>query len=257
MQPEADAIRQTLKTVRWPGFDKDIVTAGFVKKVQVIDQSVIVHFASRTSSEKKNATMVADIQSKLSELPGVESVRVDAMRPDEEPVLTRGSPEIPLQSELETKGIAPEPDPILYDIGRGPKWDGGKPEGDGNKMAAPTYDGALPVYQWEIDPVDERYQRGEADERIGDWDFRMWWQVHPSEIAYASIQAIKEDTIDHGATARAHPVGRAVAVNLVYDLRRKAVVAIYGTATDFRPFVEAFRRGYGIELDSTVTDEEK
>ena len=44
--------------------------------------------------------------------------------------------------------------------------------------------------------------------------------------------------------ARLHPVGRTEAVNLVYDATRGAVVAIYGTVRDFRPFVEAFRRGY-------------
>ena len=38
--------------------------------------------------------------------------------------------------------------------------------------------------------------------------------------------------------------GAHEAVNLTYDLDRKAVVAIYGTVRDFRPFVDAFYRGY-------------
>ncbi len=40
------------------------------------------------------------------------------------------------------------------------------------------------------------------------------------------------------------PVGRTEAVNLVYDITRGAIVAIYGTVQDFRPFVEAFGRAY-------------
>ncbi len=39
-------------------------------------------------------------------------------------------------------------------------------------------------------------------------------------------------------------MGRSEAVNLVYDMDREAVVAVYGTVRDFRPFVDAFRRGY-------------
>ncbi len=55
---------------------------------------------------------------------------------------------------------------------------------------------------------------------------------------------MRDDRVEHGGAARSHPVGRSEAVNLVYDIDRKAVVAIYGTVRDFRPFVDAFYRGY-------------
>jgi hypothetical protein len=64
---------------------------------------------------------------------------------------------------------------------------------------------------------------------------------------YGSIQAMQDDTVEHGGAARPHPVGRSEAVNLVYDIDRKAVVAIYGTVQDFRPFVDAFYRGYVLQ----------
>ncbi len=52
-------------------------------------------------------------------------------------------------------------------------------------------------------------------------------------------------------------MGRAIAVNLVYDPRRTAIIAIYGTARDFRPFVEAFRQGYGLPDSTLAMDSEK
>ncbi len=107
-----------------------------------------------------------------------------------------------------------------------------------------AYEGELPVFQWQIDPQDPHASSGTANLAIDDWDFRVWWQVHPARLVYASIQAMREDRAGHGGEARTHPVGRSEAVNLVYDADRKAVVAIYGTVRDFRPFVDAFYRGY-------------
>ncbi len=107
-----------------------------------------------------------------------------------------------------------------------------------------AYEGELPVHQWEIDPQDPEAKSGTANLAIDHWEYRVWWQVHPARLVYASIQAMREDWVEHAGAARSHPVGRSEAVNLVYDEDRKAVVAIYGTVQDFRPFVDAFYRGY-------------
>ncbi len=110
-----------------------------------------------------------------------------------------------------------------------------------------TYKGFLPVYQWDINPSKSSLEAGEANVDLDDWEFQLWWQIHPSRLVYASIQAFQEDWVEHSGQARPHPVGRSEVVNIVYDLERKAVVAIYGTVMDFRPFVEAFRVGFGIK----------
>ncbi len=111
-----------------------------------------------------------------------------------------------------------------------------------------TYTGILPVHQWDIDPRNDSLEGGEANVEVDDWEFRLWWQIHPTRLVYTSIRAFQEDSIEHSGQARSHPVGRSEVVNLVYDLEREAVVAIYGTVMDFRPFVEAFRVGFGVGL---------
>ena len=110
-----------------------------------------------------------------------------------------------------------------------------------------VYDGDLPVLQWEINPQDPSTKSGTTNIKIEDWEMRLWWQVHPDRIVYASLQAMQEDLTDHKGVARPHPVGRSEAVNLVYDIDRKAIVAIYGTVRDFRPFVDAFYQGYVLQ----------
>jgi hypothetical protein len=219
---------------------------------------VLIGFQARTRRTDKIATMEEGIRQVVASLPGVERVEVRRIEPTIDPVLSHGGREMPLQAEVAAGAGTPDPERMLrvVDSGdeHGPRWDGKRP-GRGRPVST-AYEGALPVHQWDIDPTDPTAKRGEAHVTLNDWEYRMWWQVHPADLVYVSIQAILDDTVSHGSSARPHPVGRAIAVNLVYDPRRAAIVAVYGTANDFRPFVEAFRQGFGLP-DATPTDSEE
>lgn len=167
----------------------------------------------------------------------------------------RERPLSPLQDEVRQGGAAFDPDPLVAATLRpdlapqagygehGPSPLGG-PMGDGTTI---EWQGPVPVFQWEIDPsAPEQQHYGEAETERDGWLFRTWWQVHPSGLVYASISAFPDEDTEERPYARPHPVGRNVAVNVVYDLRRQGIAAIYGTAQDFRPFVEVFLEGFGI-----------
>ncbi|MBI4408271.1 MAG: iron-sulfur cluster assembly protein [Gemmatimonadetes bacterium] len=235
-------VRDRLRGIRWPGFDTNIVTAGFIRGISIDEARVTVQFQPRTVDPGKVSAMEEQIRAALAELPGVQDVHVVRTLPVLDPVLRGSGSTTPLQAELLESGTVPDPDPVLAATSR---WDGRRP-GRAGKPLGTSYTGEPRVYQWEIDPTNPRAVSGEAQLCLDAWEYRMWWQLHPERLVYASIQAIEDDTVDHGSCARPHPVGRAVAVNLVYDERRRAIVAIYGTAQDFRPFVEAFRRGFGL-----------
>ncbi len=111
----------------------------------------------------------------------------------------------------------------------------------------------MPVFQWEIDPADLTGVDGETHIERDGWEYEIWWQNHPAGLVYVSIQALAEEQAS--GPARQHPMGRNVVVNLVYDRDRQGIVAIYGTARDFRPFVEAFRDGFGLTDESNETNE--
>lgn len=250
--PTAEQVTEKLRSVPWPGYDQNIVAAGFLKEIDVRDGTVLVVIEARTRKADKLASMEEGIRREVSSLAGVERVEVRHIQPEINPVLTEGGHNTPLQAEVAADGIVPEPDPMLGVVESsddGPRWDGKRP-GRGRPVST-EYEGPVPVHQWDIDPTNPAAKSGEAHVTLGDWEYRMWWQIHPEDLAYVSIQAIQDDTISHGETARTHPVGRAIAVNLVYDPKRAAIVAIYGTASDFRPFVEAFCQGYGLS-DSTL-----
>lgn len=151
----------------------------------------------------------------------------------------------PLQAEFLEDGELPESDLLAMMLGRADvAAEAGYAPGGPKPLSGPRedfeFECGLKVLQWEIDPHDTAQTTRQHEVRIGDWDYRVWWQAHPGgDLLYVSMQAMREDWIAHEG-ASPHPVGRSEAVNLVFDVVREAVVAIYGTARDFRPFVKAF-----------------
>ena len=63
----ADSIRDILRKVPYPGFSRDIVTAGFVKEVVADETGVLVRFAPNSTNSKKVAEMEAGIRAALTE----------------------------------------------------------------------------------------------------------------------------------------------------------------------------------------------
>ena len=241
--------RGVLRSVQYPGFQRDIVAAGFIKDIEIKGKQVTVHFAPNTRNQTKIEHMETEIRRALNSEGGFDSVEIQRRQPFADAgALSLGGGMTPLQAEILNDGAVPETDLVGAAMQRpdmapeaGYDEDGPEPLGGPRSDA---YEGEVPVYQWEIDPHDASAKSGNTNLTIGGWEFRVWWQVHPARLVYASIQAMREDWVEHGGAARSHPVGRSEAVNLVYDLDRKAIVAVYGTVQDFRPFVDAFYRGY-------------
>ncbi|MCP4318172.1 MAG: iron-sulfur cluster assembly protein [Hyphomicrobiales bacterium] len=245
---KVELVRGMLRAIRFPGFKRDIVAAGFVQEIEVDKRRVTVHFAPNTRNQAKVEQMERGIRDALGGAECFEHVEIQRHQPFADAgVLSDGGP-TPRQAYMDEKSNMPEPGNVERtlqrpDIALQAGYDGSGPEPLGGPRGE-IYEGELPVFQWEIDPHDPNAKSGTANLTMSGWEFRVWWQVHPARLVYASIQAMREDWVEHAGEARSHPVGRSDAVNLVYDLDRKAVVAIYGTVQDFRPFVDAFCRGY-------------
>lgn len=241
-------VRALLRNVQYPGFERNIVSAGFVKAIDAADRRVTIHFAPNTRNQTKIKLMEKDIRAALAGAQCFDHIEIELHRPfADSDALSEGGKELPEGRMANTSGT---PDHDIIDPSKqrpdmAPQ--AGYDEEGPQPMSGPRsneYEGEVPVFQWEINPQDPDAVSDTANLTVDEWEFRVWWQVHPARLVYASIQAMRSDWAEHGGTARAHPVGRSEAVNLVYDNDRKAVIAIYGTVQDFRPFVDAFYRGY-------------
>lgn len=264
-----------LQSVRPPWLDRDVVAAGAISALSEDGGRVSVTLDptdARIGAERSELTGL--VRRALDEDEAVTDVRVQWRLPrlDSGPPARVGieearpsgggkrasRPMTPLQAELLDEGVLPEPDALGRSRGdpraaEAAGYRDGRPSplpGPPGADSHDRYQGDVPVFQWEIDPLDAERRVGEADVERDGWEHRIWWQVHPRGLAYASIQAMPAPNPSDGA---GHPVGRVVAVNLVYDLERDAVVAVYGTAGDFRPFISVFLEAF---TEDTGTPEE-
>ncbi len=244
-----------LRSMKDPVSRCDIVSLGLVKRLGVAGADVTVDLRSTGGDAYRDEALAAAIQRELGTLDGVERVVVtggprgagnhrdgsSTMTPLHLPVLS----DSPSDAALSRADMAPG-------AGYGPD---GPEQLPSPELSIPDdrYEGWPPVHQWEIDPKDPDLVSGESQVSLGEWEYDIWWQKHPAGLVYAAIQALHDDTMTTGPQ-REHPMGRNVVVNIVWDDRRAAVVAVYGTARDFRPFIEAFRIGCGLEADGEETD---
>jgi hypothetical protein len=264
LNEDSQYVRELLRQVEYPGFSRDIVAAGFVGNVIAVDSLVEIEFKPDTTDEKKIETMERHIR-KLLQQAKYSDIVIRRAAPYVHDIPLRSAEDLanelkntatgpglpnrlmtPLQAEFLEDGELPEADLLAVALGRpniatGAGYGPGGPQPLAGPREQISFDAGIPVLQWDIDPHDPNAQTRHNEIKLGDWDYRVWWQAHPQdELLYVSMQALKEDWVDHDNNAVPHPIGRSEAVNLVFDIHRHAVVAIYGTVRDFRPFVKAF-----------------
>lgn len=241
-----DTVWTKLRTLKDPKVGSDIVTNGTVQDVAVVDGRAMVKLVQPKQEEFEHQAIAGAIERELSTLDGIERVSVTWDKPEKQQAdhIDHGRDGIALNilSETDTAmghGIAEEigygefgPDQII------------SPEAE---VPDEPWEGFPPVLQWDIDPTNDAIESGESSVQLLDWTFEIWWQKHPAGLQYVAIQAMQCDE-EIGGSERQHPVGRNVVVNLVYDEERNAVVSVYGTARDFRPFIEAFQIGCNISI---------
>lgn len=238
-----------LRGMKDPASRQDVVSLGVIDEVSLVDERVTVRLSSPKGDAYQHEALATAIRHKLVELDGVDRVRVIVPSGDGRDLPPGSPPGEPVHLPVLGETNLPRPPVWAPEAGYG---DGG-PE----QLASPDspvthdrYEGWPPVFQWEMDPADPSLESGEGQVRLGDWDYDVWWQAHPADIVYVSIQALQDDSQCADAE-RAHPMGRNVVVNLVWDRRRRAVVAIYGTTRDFRPFIDAFRTAYDLKEEES------
>jgi hypothetical protein len=273
---DMDELRELLRGVLYPGFSRDIVSSGFVGEIEANGRKVEVEFKPNTRDSAKIAEMEEGIRDALLAADFTEvTIRRSApfaagdapLRSAPEPVKAAhpngcgcGNGEsrlmTPLQAEFLEDGELPEADLLAIALGRHDvaKTAGYRPGGP-QPLAGPredySFECGIPVLQWDINPHDPQAITRQHEIKLGEWDYRVWWQAHPGgDLLYVSMQAMREDWVEHEG-AVPHPIGRSEAVNLVYDEKRAAVVAIYGTVRDFRPFVKAFSEALALESNET------
>ncbi len=107
-----ETVRDRLRGVQFPGYQRDVVSSGFVEYIQVENGTVTIDFKPSTKYEEKIQKMVTDIEEGVSLLEGVEKVEVNVKRPYQDE-LKGGGVLTPLQVEMMEEDVDPPEEDIL------------------------------------------------------------------------------------------------------------------------------------------------
>src|SRR5467141_5169732 len=97
MSISEEQVRDALRSVRYPGFSRDIVSFGLVKNVQIDRGEVKVQLALATNDPNIPATIKHDAEKILLELDGVRSAKflINSHPPPSGPVPSAAPSRIP------------------------------------------------------------------------------------------------------------------------------------------------------------------
>src|SRR5437868_15006645 len=76
MSISEEQVKNALKSVRYPGFTRDIISFGLVKSVQIDGGEVKVQLALATNDPNVPATIKNDAEKALRRIDGVQSAKV-------------------------------------------------------------------------------------------------------------------------------------------------------------------------------------
>ena len=96
-----DDIRNALKTVKYPGYSRDIVSFGLVKEISIANGAVRISMQLTSPNPDAARQIKAEAEHVLKNLPGVSSVRVEVLQP----AAGQAAPGNPFASQNKVPGV--------------------------------------------------------------------------------------------------------------------------------------------------------
>ncbi|MGD9653448.1 MAG: P-loop NTPase [Candidatus Dadabacteria bacterium] len=100
MELSPDGIRSVLKTVKYPGFTRDIVSFGIVKNIKVEGSSVEISLVLPKPDSKLESEITESVRNRILETPGVGDVSIRIAAREPKPAPGQGPAKAEAQSKL-------------------------------------------------------------------------------------------------------------------------------------------------------------
>ena len=100
MELSPDGIRSALKTIKYPGFTRDIVSFGIVKNIKVEGSSVEISLVLPKPDSKLESEITESVRNRILETPGVGDVSIRIAAREPKPAPGQGPAKAEAQSKL-------------------------------------------------------------------------------------------------------------------------------------------------------------
>lgn len=93
-------VLELLKTIKYPGFSRDIISFGIIDKIEIVDKKIAVQLKIPTKTESVKKEIIDNIRQKLESVAQFDEIRIDSQSDDAKPEVKQP----PVQQHVQLNG---------------------------------------------------------------------------------------------------------------------------------------------------------
>lgn len=93
-------VLELLKTIKYPGFSRDIISFGIIDKIEIVDKKIAVQLKIPTKTESVKKEIIDNIRQKLESVAQFDEIRIDSKSDDTKPEVKQP----PVQQRVQLNG---------------------------------------------------------------------------------------------------------------------------------------------------------
>lgn len=93
-------VLELLKTIKYPGFSRDIISFGIIDKIEIVDKKIAVQLKIPTKTESVKKEIIDNIRQKLESVAQFDEIRIDSKSDDAKPEVKQP----PVQQRVQLNG---------------------------------------------------------------------------------------------------------------------------------------------------------
>lgn len=97
-------VLELLKTIKYPGFSRDIISFGIVDKIEVIEKNISIKLKIPTKNEDVKKEIIDNVRQKLESVAQFNEIKIDSQLDDTKPEVKQPPVQTPVQQRVKLNG---------------------------------------------------------------------------------------------------------------------------------------------------------
>ncbi|NHZ86644.1 MAG: P-loop NTPase [Planctomycetia bacterium] len=97
-------VLELLKTIKYPGFSRDLVSFGIVDKIEIMDKNIAIELKIPTQDEEVKKEIIKNVRQNLEAVAQFDEIKIDSKSDDTKPNIKQQPVQQPVQQRVQLNG---------------------------------------------------------------------------------------------------------------------------------------------------------
>ncbi len=97
-------VLELLKTIKYPGFSRDIVSFGIIDKIEIVEKNISIELKIPTQNEDVKKEIIDNVQQNLEAVAQFDEIKIDSKSDDTKPEVKQQPAQQPVQQRVQLNG---------------------------------------------------------------------------------------------------------------------------------------------------------